>query len=56
MVNVIAGLVVLGAVLGRTITGEFAADDHDSLTAAAIFWQFVNVAGLVAYSVLFLHP
>ena len=56
MVNVIAGIVVLGAVLGRTVSGEFSADDHDTITAAAIFWQFVNVAGLVAYSVLFLHP
>src|SRR5947209_13980354 len=56
MVNVIAGIVVLGAVLGRTVGGEFDADDHDSLTAAAVFWQFTNVAGLIAYAVLFLHP
>ena len=56
MANVIAGIVVLGAVLGRTVGGEFDADDHDTLTAAAVFWQFTNVAGLIAYSVLFLHP
>ncbi len=56
MVNVIAGIVVLGAVLGRTVGGEFDADDHDTLTAAAVFWQFTNVAGLIVYSVLFLHP
>jgi cytochrome c oxidase subunit III len=56
MVTVIAGLVLLGAVLGRTVGGEFSADDHDTLSAAAIFWQFTNVAGLVVYSVLFLHP
>jgi len=56
MVNVIAGIVMLVAVLGRTVGGEFSADDHDTLTAAAIFWQFVNVAGLIAFSVLFLHP
>ena len=56
MVNVIAGIVVLGAVLGRTVGGEFSADDHVTLTSAAIFWQFCNVAGLVAYAVLFLHP
>jgi len=56
MVNVIAGIVMLFAVLGRTIGGEFSADDHDTLTAGAIFWQFVNVAGLIAFSVLFLHP
>ena len=56
MVTVIAGLVVLGAVLGRTVGGEFSADDHETLTAAAIYWQFANVVGLVVYSVLFLHP
>ena len=56
MLNVIAGLVVLGAVLGRTVGGEFDAEDHDTLTAAAVFWQFTNVAGLLAYAVLFLHP
>jgi len=56
MINVIAGIVMLVAVLGRTVGGEFSADDHDTLTAAAIFWQFVNVAGLIAFSVLFLHP
>ena len=56
MVNVIAGIVVFVAVLVRAVGGEFSADDHDTLTAAAIFWQFANVAGLVAYSVLFLHP
>jgi heme/copper-type cytochrome/quinol oxidase subunit 3 len=56
MVHVMAAIVVLGVVLGRTTGGEFSADDHDSITAAAIFWQFVNVAGLVAYSVLFVHP
>ncbi|MBV8161462.1 MAG: heme-copper oxidase subunit III [Acidimicrobiia bacterium] len=56
MANVIAGLLVLGVVLVRAAGGEFSADDHDTLTAAAIFWQFVNVAGLMAFAVLFLHP
>jgi cytochrome c oxidase subunit 3 len=56
MVNVIAGIVVLFSVLARTVGGEFSADDHDTLTAGTIFWQFANVAGLVAYAVLFLHP
>jgi cytochrome c oxidase subunit III len=56
MVNVIAGIIVLATMLGRTVGGEFDADDHDSLTAAAVFWQFCNVAGLLAYAVLYLHP
>src|SRR5438067_5886695 len=34
MVNVIAGIVVLCTILGRTIAGEFSAEDHDTLTAA----------------------
>jgi len=46
----------MGVVLVRTTGGEFSEDDHDTITAAAIFWQFVNVAGLVAFSVLFVHP
>ncbi|MBV8982656.1 MAG: heme-copper oxidase subunit III [Acidimicrobiia bacterium] len=56
MANVIAAIVVLVAVLARTIGGEFSADDHDTLTAAAVFWQFCNVAGLVVFAVLYLHP
>src|SRR5438067_10704231 len=56
MVHVIAGIVVLCAALGRTVGGDFSADDHDTLTAVAVFLQFANVAGLVAYGVLFLHP
>ncbi len=56
MVTVIAGIVALGAVLSRTVGGEFSADDHDTLTSMAIYWQFANVVGLVVYAVLFLHP
>jgi len=56
MVNVIAGILVIVSALVRTVGGEFSADDHDTLTSAAIYWQFANVAGLVAYAVLFLHP
>ena len=56
LVNVMAGIVVLVIALVRTVGGQFSADDHDTLTAAAIFWQFANLAGLVAFGVLFLHP
>src|SRR2546427_656559 len=48
--------VVPAVLLGRTTSGEYSSDDHDPIPAAAIFWQFVNLAGLVAYSVLFVHP
>jgi heme/copper-type cytochrome/quinol oxidase subunit 3 len=56
MVQVMLGIILLVAVLVRAFGAEFTADDHDSVTAAAILWQFANIAGLVAYSVLFVHP
>jgi cytochrome c oxidase subunit 3 len=56
MVHVMLGIVLLVAVLSRAFGGEFTADDHDSVTTTAIFWQFANVAGLIAYAVLFVHP
>jgi cytochrome c oxidase subunit 3 len=56
MVHVILGIVFLAVILVRTGGGEFSAEDHDSVNAAAVFWQFVNVAGFAAYAVLFLHP
>src|SRR5438270_5876130 len=39
MANVVAGIVVFVAVLVRAVGGEFAAEDHDTLAAATIFWQ-----------------
>ena len=56
MLHVILAIVLLVVVLVRTFGGEFTQESHDTVNAAAIFWQFANVAGLVAYSVLFLHP
>jgi heme/copper-type cytochrome/quinol oxidase subunit 3 len=56
MAHVVVGIVMLLAVLVRTTSGEFTDVDHDTITAAAIFWQFVNVAGLIVFAVLFLHP
>jgi len=50
------GIVLLTVVLVRAFGAEFSAEHHDTVTAAAIFWQFANVAGLVAFGVLFAHP
>ena len=56
MAQVMLGIVLLVALFVRAVGAEFHADDHDSITTAAIFWQFANVAGLLAYAVLFVHP
>jgi heme/copper-type cytochrome/quinol oxidase subunit 3 len=56
MAHALAGVVLLVAMLARTTTGEFSADDHDSLTATAIFWQFANLAWAAAYAVIWVKP
>jgi heme/copper-type cytochrome/quinol oxidase subunit 3 len=56
MLHVILAIVLLAVVLVRTFGGEFTEQSHDTVNAAAIFWQFANVAGLIAYAVLFVKP
>ena len=56
MAHALAGVVLLVSMLARTTTGEFSADEHGSLTAAAIFWQFANLAWVAAYAFLWVKP
>jgi heme/copper-type cytochrome/quinol oxidase subunit 3 len=56
LAHALAGVVLLVAMLARTTTGEFSADEHGSLTATAMFWQFANLAWAAAYAVLWVKP
>ena len=49
--HAIAGVVLLGVVLGRTIAGQFTADEHDALSATALFWHWANLVWFAAYGV-----
>ena len=51
--HVVGGAVLLGVVMTRTWTGELALR-RDPIQAAAIYWYFVVVLGVVIYAVLYL--
>lgn len=51
--HVVGGLVFLGLVLTQAVTGELALR-RDPAVAAAIYWSFVVVLGVVVYVVFFL--
>jgi heme/copper-type cytochrome/quinol oxidase subunit 3 len=51
--HVVGGAVLLGVVMTRTWTGELALR-RDPIQAAAIYWYFVVVLGIVIYAVLYL--
>ena len=53
LLHAIAGVVLLGVVLGRTIAGHFSADDHDAVAATTLFWHWANLVWLAAYGVFY---
>jgi cytochrome c oxidase subunit 3 len=53
LLHAIAGVVLLGMVLGRTIAGHFSADDHDAVAATTLFWHWANLVWLAAYGVFY---
>jgi cytochrome c oxidase subunit 3 len=53
LAHVVGGAVLLGLVMTRTWTGELALR-RDPIQAAAIYWYFVVVLGIVLYLVLYL--
>jgi len=53
LLHAIAGVVLLGVVLGRTIAGQFSADEHDAVAATTLFWHWANLVWLAAYGVFY---
>ena len=51
--HAIAGVVLLGVVLGRTIAGQFSADEHDAVAATTLFWHWANLVWLAVYGVFY---
>jgi cytochrome c oxidase subunit 3 len=51
--HAIAGVLLLGVVLGRTIAGQFNADEHDAVVATTLFWHWANLVWLAAYGVFY---
>jgi cytochrome c oxidase subunit III len=53
LLHAIAGVVLLGVVLGRTIAGQFSAEEHDAVAATTLFWHWANLVWLAAYGVFY---
>lgn len=53
LLHAIAGVVLLSVTLGRTIAGQFSADEHDAVAATSLFWHWANLVWLAAYGVFY---
>ncbi len=53
LLHAIAGVVLLGVTLGRTIAGQFTADDHDAVAATSLYWHWANLVWLAVYGVFY---
>jgi len=53
LLHAIAGVVLLGVLLGRTIAGHFSADEHDAVAATTLFWHWANLVWLAAYGIFY---
>lgn len=54
-VHVFGGLVFLSIVLARAIRGQFNPDRHDAVTAAAIYWHFVDIVWILLFAIVYLQ-
>ncbi|MBA2700538.1 MAG: heme-copper oxidase subunit III [Chloroflexi bacterium] len=54
--HVFAGVIMLGVVLYRGMSGQFSARHHDAVEAASLYWHFVDVVWILLFSLLYLLP
>ena len=54
MAHVFGGVVFLGLVLGQAMGGSVSPSNHDSLSAGAIYWDFVDVVWLLLFTTFYL--
>ncbi len=52
--HVFGGVIMLGVVLYRGMSGQFSARHHDAVEAASLYWHFVDVVWIILFSVLYL--
>ena len=52
--HVLAGLLLLGVLLGRAAQGAYEAGDHSSAHAIGYYWHFVDVVWVVLFAVIYL--
>jgi cytochrome c oxidase subunit 3 len=52
--HVFGGVLMLGVVLYRGLSGQFSAKHHDAVEAASLYWHFVDVVWIVLFTVLYI--
>ena len=51
--HVFGGVIMLGVILYRGLTGQFSSRHHDAVEAASLYWHFVDVVWIVLFSILY---
>jgi heme/copper-type cytochrome/quinol oxidase subunit 3 len=51
--HVFGGVIMLGVILYRGMSGQFSAKHHDAVEAASLYWHFVDVVWIILFSVLY---
>ena len=52
--HVFGGVLMLGVILYRGMSGQFSARHHDAVEAVSLYWHFVDVVWIILFSVLYL--
>ncbi len=51
--HVFGGVIMLGVILYRGMTGQFSSRHHDAVEAASLYWHFVDVVWILLFSILY---
>ncbi len=54
--HLVAGLLILGWVLVRSVTGAYSAGRHVGVQVANLYWQFVVVLAVIVYLTTTVSP
>jgi cytochrome c oxidase subunit III len=52
--HVFGGVLMLGVILYRGMSGQFSSKHHDAVEAVSLYWHFVDVVWILLFSVLYL--
>jgi cytochrome c oxidase subunit 3 len=54
--HVFGGVLMLGVILYRGMSGQFSSKHHDAVEAVSLYWHFVDVVWILLFSILYLIP
>ena len=52
--HVFGGVLMLGVILYRGMSGQFSAKHHDAVEAVSLYWHFVDVVWILLFSILYI--